>query len=92
MYPDDRPETAEAWEHQEGESARMIENETAKLPSDIFLWAGLGVLGTVACMQLAGRRHGGLMVGQLAAPLLLMGVYNKLVKVAGSNRTGIPTQ
>ena len=32
------------------------------------------------------RREDGLFVGQWAAPFLLIGVYNKLVKVAGSDR------
>ena len=31
-------------EHKEGEIAKKIENQTAKLPSDIFLWAALGFM------------------------------------------------
>jgi len=30
--------------HVEGEVARKIEDQTAKLPSDLFLWAALGAL------------------------------------------------
>ncbi|HEX7878118.1 MAG TPA: hypothetical protein VF720_01835 [Candidatus Eisenbacteria bacterium] len=82
--------TREADAHAEGETARMIEGQTAKLPSDLFLWAGLGALGTAAIMSMAGRRHGGLQVGQFAAPLLIMGLYDKLVKVAGSDRVAAP--
>jgi hypothetical protein len=80
----------EATEHREGDVARTIEGQTAKLPSDFFLWAGLGVLGTAAVMSVSGRRHGGLQVGQFAAPLLIMGLYNKIVKVAGSDRVTPP--
>ena len=29
-------------EHKEGKLAKAIEEQTAKLPSDIFLWASLG--------------------------------------------------
>jgi hypothetical protein len=32
------------------------------------------------------RKEDSMFVGQWAAPLLLIGVYNKLVKVAGSDR------
>ena len=80
----------EAVAHGEGDVARTIEGQTAKLPSDLFLWAGLGVLGTAAIMTAAGRRNGGLQMGQFAAPLLIMGLYNKLVKVAGSDRVAPP--
>ena len=36
-------------------------------------------------LKLAGRDEGALFVGQWAAPFLLMGVYNKLVKQMGSH-------
>jgi hypothetical protein len=32
----------------EGETAKAIEQETAKMPSDIFLWTGLSCLGASA--------------------------------------------
>lgn len=76
-----------AQQHSEGLLATMIEQQTAKLPSDIFLWAaGASILGSLA-LKMAGRRHDALFVGQWASPFLLLGVYNKLVKVAGSDRT-----
>ena len=34
-----------AEEHREGSVARSIEQQTAKLPSDTFLWAALGSIG-----------------------------------------------
>ena len=69
--------------HKEGKVARGIESQTAKLPSDIFLWAGLGVLAAGAVLQAVRAKHVGLYVGQWAAPLLIMGLYNKLVKLEG---------
>jgi hypothetical protein len=72
--------------HSEGRVAKTIENETAKLPSDIFLWAGLGCLGFSALVRLVGLRSFGQFVGQLASPLLIMGLYNKIVKTHGSDR------
>jgi hypothetical protein len=72
-------------DHTEGTVARMIEEQTAKLPSDVFLWAaGASILGSLA-LKLSGREHQSLFVGQWAPTLLILGLYNKIVKVAGSD-------
>lgn len=76
----------EPQEHSEGQVARTIENETARLPSDTFLWAALAAMGVSLFLQMSGRKHESLFVGQWPAPFLLFGVYNKLVKIAGSDR------
>jgi hypothetical protein len=78
--------TQEAAEHTEGVVARTIEKQTAKLPSDIFLWAALGAIGVAAYLEFSGNEEKSRFVGQWVSPLLLLGVYNKLVKVAGSDR------
>ena len=78
--------TDEARQHSEGRLARKIEEQTAKLPSDVFLWAAVGSMGVSLGLQAAGRKQQSLFVGQWAAPLLILGLYNKLVKVAGSDR------
>ena len=44
------------------------------------------VTETVA-LKLAGRRHEALFVGQWAPTFLLLGIYNKLVKLHGSDQT-----
>ena len=85
-YPEHN-RSVEAEAHAEGSVARSIERQTAKLPSDTFLWAAVAAMGVSLAMQLSGKKHAGLFVGQWAAPFLLFGVYNKLVKVAGSDRT-----
>ena len=72
--------------HTEGPVARSIEEQTAKLPSDTFLWAALAAMGTSLAFQMSGKKHVSLFIGQWAAPFLLFGLYNKLVKVAGSDR------
>jgi hypothetical protein len=80
-----RPQSAEHSSHTEGRVAKTIEQQTAKLPSDVFLWSALACMGASMVLHCSGRRHDGLFVGQWSAPLLLMGLYNKLVKVAGSD-------
>ena len=72
-------------EHKEGELAKAIENETAKLPSDVWLWASIASMAVSLSFQVAGKRDNALFVGQWAAPFLLLGVYNKIVKVEGSD-------
>lgn len=76
----------EPWEHSEGKVARTIEEQTAKLPSDTFLWAAVAAMSGAAMLQMTGRKHASLFVGQWVAPFLLFGIYNKLVKIAGSDR------
>jgi hypothetical protein len=70
----------------EGAVAKAIENQTAKLPSDVFLWSALGAITVSAGLKIAGRKHSALFVGQWAAPFLLLGIYNKLVKLEGHDQ------
>jgi hypothetical protein len=67
--------------------ARAIEKQTAKLPSDTFLWAAAGAITASAAMQMMGNRNVSLFIGQWAPTLLILGLYNKLVKQLGSDRT-----
>lgn len=83
----------------EGKVARSIEKRTAKLPSDLFLWAaGASVLGSLA-FQILGRRRNfappiaqplraptASFIGMWAPTFLLLGLYNKIVKLFGSDR------
>lgn len=67
----------------EGKLARAIEEQTAKLPSDTFLWASVGAMATSLTLKLLKQDHLALFIGQWAAPFLLFGIYNKIVKVEG---------
>lgn len=78
--------TMELSRDKESGLARPIEEYTAKLPSDIFLWAALASISGSLCLRLMGRRHDALFVGQWVPTFLLFGVYNKIVKVAGHDR------
>jgi len=70
----------------EGPVAKNIEKHTAKIPSDVFLWAALGSMAASLTLKIAGRKHNALFVGQWAAPFLLLGLYNKLVKIGGHDQ------
>lgn len=71
----------------EGPLARRIEQQTSRLPSDTFLWIAVGSMAASAALQMAGNRHVSLFIGQWAPTLLIMGLYNKLVKQLGSDRS-----
>ncbi len=77
--------------HSEGPVAAAIEEYTAQIPSDVYLWAaGASILGSAA-FKLSNRPHTALFVGQWVAPFLILGLYNKLVKVAGTDRVRQPS-
>jgi hypothetical protein len=82
----ERTHTEDAHEYQEGPVARGIEKQTAKIPSDVYLWAAAGAIGLSLGLQLVRRKHASTFVGQWAPTFLLLGLYNKLVKVAGHDR------
>jgi len=72
-------------EHTEGPVARAIEQQTAKLPSDTFLWLAFGSIAGSLALKFTGRDKDANFVGQWAPTFLILGLYNKLVKVAGSD-------
>ena len=92
----------EAPQKRGGGIARGIERQTARIPSDVFLWgAAAALLGSLA-FQVAGprprRRLFGrsvegraplaVFIGQWVPTLLLFGIYSKIVKGGGRGRAG----
>jgi hypothetical protein len=74
-------------QHREGLVAKAIEEQTGKIPSDVFLWTSLSAMSVSLILQLMGKKHTGLFIGQWAAPFLILGLYNKIVKVHGHDGT-----
>ena len=70
-------------EYREGPLARAIEKQTAKLPSDTFLWLAIGSIAAAAFLKFRGRSDTSIFVGEWAPTLLMLGLYNKLVKLEG---------
>ena len=62
-----------------------IERQTSQVPSSVFLGLAIGSMAASAILQIAGKDHWALFVGQWAAPFLFMGNYNKMVKQHGSD-------
>lgn len=82
---DREPKTQPNSDHREGPVARTIEQQTAKLPSDTFLWAAIGSIGVSLGMMLVGQEKKAQFIGQWAPTLLILGLYNKMVKLHGSD-------
>jgi len=77
-------------QQKEGKVTKMIEKETSKVSSDIYLGGALMAMGVSMALKVFGKNHASLFVGQWAAPFLLLGVYNKIVKVEGHDRESKP--
>lgn len=82
---EDQARTSPLPEHREGPIARTIEQQTAKLPSDTFLWVALGSIGASLVLKLMEKDEMANFVGQWAPTILILGLYNKLVKLQGSD-------
>ncbi len=82
---DRETKTAPNAEQREGPVARTIEQQTAKLPSDIFLWGALGSIGLSLVMMATGNEKKANFIGHWAPTLLILGLYNKMVKLHGSD-------
>lgn len=74
-------------QRKEGKVAKAIESQTSRIPSDVFLWSAVGVMATSLTLKLLKKDHVALFVGQWAAPFLLLGIYNKMVKQKGHDQT-----
>ncbi len=73
----------------EGTITKKIESQTAKLPSEVFLYSAIAMMGVALTFKLMGRNrddHRSLFFGQWVAPLLLFGIYNKIVKTQGHDQ------
>jgi hypothetical protein len=70
--------------HAEGTLTRIVEEQTAKIPSAVFLVISLGTMVASAALEFAGRTRWSRFFGMWVPSLLTMGVYNKIVKSADS--------
>lgn len=67
----------------EGKLTVVIEEQTSKVPSGVYLTVAVASMLASLTLKCFGKNAAALFVGQWAAPLLIMGVYNKIVKTQG---------
>jgi len=82
---DREPKIAPNRQQREGSVARTIEQQTAKVSSDTFLWAALGSIGLSLVLMATGDEKKANFIGQWAPTILVLGLYNKMVKLHGSD-------
>lgn len=71
---------------QEGPLTKTVEKQTAKIPSMFYLALAGGAIAISLGLAATRNRHGSLFVGQWVPTFLLLGIYNKLVKLEGSDQ------
>lgn len=76
-----------AGEISEDQVTSFLERNTAQLPSSTYLALSIGSMVASVAFKIAGKDNMALFVGQWAAPFLIIGTYNKLVKLHGSDAT-----
>jgi hypothetical protein len=69
----------------EDQTTALMESYSAKLPTSFFLGAALTSIVGSLILKTSGKDHHALFIGQWAAPFLLLGIYNKMVKQHGSD-------
>jgi hypothetical protein len=62
-----------------------IESQTSRFPSSGFLAAAIASMAASAILRIAGKKHMALFIGEWVPTILIMGVYNKMVKQLGSD-------
>ncbi len=79
-------------DHHEGALTKRVEEQTAKIPSLGYLGLAVGsMILSAGLITFAKKKEFGNFVGLWAPSFMLMGIYNKLVKLEGSDRTGQTT-
>jgi len=76
----------------EDQITAYLERNSSQIPTSLYLGAALTSMITSLSLQLAGKDKQALFVGQWAAPFLLLGIYNKMVKQHGSDTLVKPEQ
>lgn len=77
----------------EGRLTRTVENQTAKVPSIGYLTLAMGSMALSAGLAFVARkRELANFIGLWAPSILIMGLYNKLVKLEHEGAIGAPRQ
>lgn len=67
----------------EGELTKRVEEFTAAVPSVAFLGVAVGAIAAALILQVAGQGKWGNFVAQWVPTWLIIGLYNKMVKLEG---------
>jgi hypothetical protein len=71
-------------EHHEGTLTKEIEHFTSQVPSGTYLSLAVGSIALSLGMQVAGKKEAAQFIAHWVPTILLLGIYNKMVKQHGS--------
>jgi hypothetical protein len=83
MFNETMSSNVSAAARNEGDLTRRVEVQTSKIPSMVFLAIAGGFIAASLGFKLAGNGKTANFVGQWVPTVLLLGIYNKLVKEHG---------
>jgi len=66
---------------------KNVEKYTASIPSTMYLGIAVGAMAISLALQIGGRGKWGNFIAQWVPTWLIIGLYNKLVKVEGHDQT-----
>ena len=76
----------------EGSLADMIESKASAIPDAYYFWIGLGLVGASLFLRAIKRKQAAQYIGRLATPILIMGVYHKLIHHSEQSATSTPPE
>jgi len=71
----------------EDEFTKTVEEYAASIPSSAYLGVAVAAMGVSFLCQVAGRGKWGNFIAQWVPTWLIIGLYNKVVKVQGHDQT-----
>lgn len=81
-------ESGRAKATKEGKLTKVIESQTSQIPSAFFLALAGGAVAISLGLALSKEKRGWAnFVGQWVPTILMLGIYNKIVKTHGSDKT-----
>lgn len=66
---------------EEGKLTTKIEERTGRVPSGVYLGLAIGSMAASAGFMLAGKKQVANFIGQWVPSILVIGLYNKVVKL-----------
>jgi hypothetical protein len=71
----------------EDQFTKSVEKYTGAIPSSAFLGIAIGAMALSLAMQIGGQGKWGNFIGQWVPTWLIIGLYNKLVKLEGHDQS-----
>jgi hypothetical protein len=87
VYQETQLETDGSPKATEDQFTKVIEEYTGAIPSSAYLGVAVGAMGLSLLCQITGRGKWGNFIAQWVPTWLILGLYNKLVKVEGHDQT-----